>query len=89
MTFKGLIIQSNDSSYTGKSGRVERQTLVCLDAEPVKLKNTVDIQLTREDLAKIKGEAIGQTVEFEISDAEFFAGRLRLTGKPRIQQPVK
>ena len=68
---------------------MERQTLVCLDAEPVKLKNTVDVQITREELARIKGDAVNQTLEFEITDAEFFAGRLRLSGRVRVQQSVK
>jgi len=43
MTFQGLVIAHQDSSYDGKKGRVFQETLTCLDAElPVKLTDTVD-----------------------------------------------
>ena len=78
MTFKGLVIQVADSSYNSKSGRVERRTVTCLDAEPVKLKNTVDVMLPLEEFNKIAGDPNAQTLEFDVKDAEVFGGRLRL-----------
>lgn len=77
MTFKGLVIQSNDTSYQGKNARVERNQLTCLDAEPIKLKNTVDVVLPREEFQKIKGDPLNQTLEFDVVDAEVFSNRMR------------
>jgi hypothetical protein len=84
MIFKGQVIASTDSSYDGKKGRQERRTLTCLDAEPVKLINTVDVQLTGEQFRTIEGDPMGKTLEFDISNLEFFGGRIRMVGTPRV-----
>ena len=83
MIFKGLVIASEDASYAGKQGRKELQKLTCLDAEAVKLKNTVDVELPREEFSRLAGDPMGQTIEFDVSDIDFFRNRIRFLAKVR------
>ncbi len=65
MTFKGLVIAHEDSSYTGKRGRIEQETLTCLDADEVKLRDTVDCVFTAGVISEASKQ-IGKTLEFQV-----------------------
>jgi len=79
MIFKGLVIQTSDASYSGKSGRVERFQITCLDASPVKLKNTVDVVIPQSEVAKLpQGDLTMKEVTFDVLDIEVFNGRVRM-----------
>ncbi len=65
MTFKGLVIAHEDSSYTGKRGRIEQETLTCLDADEVKLRDTVDCVFTAGVIPEAS-KLVGKTLEFQV-----------------------
>lgn len=64
MTFKGTVLAYEDSSYSGKSGRVNQETLTCFDADPaVKLKDTVDCVFPAGLVAQAN-QMVGKTLTF-------------------------
>ena len=65
MIFKGLVIAHEDSSYTGKRGRIEQETLTCLDADEVKLRDTVDCVFTA-GVVPDASKQVGKTLEFQV-----------------------
>ena len=65
MIFKGLVIAHMDSSYTGKRGRVEQETMTCMDADEVKLLDTVDCVFTA-GLIPEASKLVGKTLEFQV-----------------------
>jgi len=65
MIFKGQIIAYEDSSYTGKRGRVEQETLTCVDADDVKLRDTVDCVFTAGVVPEASKQ-VGKTLEFQV-----------------------
>ena len=78
MIFKGLVIAHEDSSYTGKRGRVEQETLTCLDADEVKLRDTVDCVFTAGAIPEAS-KLVGKTLEFQVD-----AIRPNSTMRPRF-----
>lgn len=65
MIFKGLVIAHEDSSYDGKRGRVVQETLTCLDADEVKLKDTVDCVFAAGVVPEAS-KLVGKTLEFQV-----------------------
>ena len=65
MIFKGLVIAHKDSSYSGKHGRIEQETLTCMDADESKLLDTVDCVFTA-DLIPEASKLVGKTLEFQV-----------------------
>lgn len=64
MTFTGLVIAYEDSSYDGKKGRVSQETLTCMDAEAaVKLKDTVDCVFSAGTIPQAS-TLVGKTLAF-------------------------
>jgi len=64
MTFNALVIAYEDSSYDGKRGRVEQETMTCLDADPtVKMKDTVDC-VFRAGTIPQASTMVGKTLAF-------------------------
>jgi hypothetical protein len=70
MQFKGMCISAEDSSYTSKgSGRVEQNTLTCVDTDSrAWLKDTVDVVIPKEDYDRIKEMPVGKTFDFDVRE---------------------
>lgn len=66
MKFKGTVLAYEDSSYQAKNGRVNQETLTCLDADPdVKMKDTVDCVFPTGVIQGASG-MVGKTVTFNV-----------------------
>lgn len=63
MTFKGTVLAYEDSSYQGKRGNVAQETLTCIDADEIKLKDTVDCVFPT-GVVPNASQLVGKTVEF-------------------------
>ncbi|GAT35260.1 hypothetical protein TSACC_3324 [Terrimicrobium sacchariphilum] len=64
MTFHGLVIAHQDSSYDSKRGRIAQETLTCLDADQtVKLTDTVDCVFSA-GLIPQASTMVGKTLAF-------------------------
>lgn len=82
MTFQGLVIAHEDTSYDGKKGRIAQETLTCLDAEmPVKLKDTVDCVFPAGTIPQA-ATLVGKTVAFLVE-------AIRPTNTQRMRFVVK
>jgi len=81
MTFNALVIAHEDTSYDGKKGRVSQETLTCLDAEPVKLKDTVDCVFPAGAIPQAQ-TLVGKTVAFIVE-------AIRPTNTQRMRFVVK
>jgi hypothetical protein len=70
MQFKGTCIAAEDSSYNSKtSGRVEQNTLTCIDEDlKARLKDTVDVVIPKEDYERIKDIPVGKTFAFDVRE---------------------
>jgi hypothetical protein len=66
MQFQGTCIAVEDSSYQSKkSGLVPQMTLTCFDADTVsRLKDTVDVVLSKEEYDRIKEHPLNKTFNF-------------------------
>jgi len=70
MQFKGTCIAAEDSSYNSKtSGRVEQNTLTCIDEDlKARLKDTVDVVIPKEDYERIRDIPVGKTFAFDVRE---------------------
>ena len=65
MQFKATVIGHEDSSYDGKKGRVNQETLTVLDADAVKIKDTIDC-VFKSGVVQNAQTLVGKTVTFII-----------------------
>lgn len=64
MQFKATVLAFEDTSYSGKNGRISQETLTVLDADPnVKLKDTVDC-VSPAGVIPGASSLVGKTVTF-------------------------
>ena len=70
MKFQGTCIAVEDSSYQSKkSGLVPQMTLTCFDADAVsRLKDTVDVVLSKEEYDRIKEHPLNKTFTFYVRE---------------------
>ena len=70
MKFQGTCIAVEDSSYQSKkSGLVPQMTLTCFDADAVsRLKDTVDVVLSKEEYDRIKEHPLNKTFSFQVRE---------------------
>lgn len=81
MRFRGIIVSAKADAYKGTKGDLDNTICTCLDADPVKLNNTVDIKIPTGDLKLLGVITPCQTVgEFDVEAIEFFANRIRMRG---------
>jgi hypothetical protein len=68
--FKGTCIAVEDSSYQSKkSGLVPQMTLTCFDADTEsRLKDTLDVVLSKEDYYRIKEHPLNKTFTFHVRE---------------------
>lgn len=67
MQFKAQILAHADSSYDGKKGRVNQETFTALDADAIKMLDTVDC-VCESGLVKDPASLIGKTVTFNVTN---------------------
>ncbi len=66
MKFNATVLSYEDSSYSGKNGRVNRETLTVLDADASsRIKDTIDCVFDTGRIPNASG-LVGKTVTFSV-----------------------
>ena len=81
MQIKVLVIDKVSESFDTKRGSKTLHLLVCQDQSRPPLRNSVDYEMTPEELSKYGATLVDKTVELNVRDlSQNFAGRIRMSG---------
>ncbi len=81
MLIKVLVIDRVSETFDTKKGSKTLHLLVCQDQSRPPLRNSVDYEMTPDELSKYGATLVDKQVELNIRDmAQNFSGRIRMSG---------
>jgi len=81
MNIKVQIIDKVTETFDTKRGSKTLHLLVCQDQSRPPLRNSIDYELTPEELSKYGATLVDKTVELNVRDiSQNFSGRIRMSG---------